>query len=99
NCFRYTGQPILSGFNSGQYASALEGLADREVVETAMKVLRAIYGKSIPDPIEVVITRWGADPFTLGAYSSLPPRSSGKDYDALAAPIGDRVFFAGEATS
>jgi len=47
----------------------------------------------------VVITRWATDPFTLGAYSSIPPRASGKDYDTLAEPIGDRVFFAGEATS
>jgi len=64
-----------------------------------MNALKAIFGRSIPDPTDVVITRWAADPFTLGAYSSIPPRASGKDYDTLAAPVGDRVFFAGEATS
>jgi monoamine oxidase len=99
NYFRYTGQPILAGFNSGQYGRYLEGLANHEVTEAAMNALRGIYGRSIPDPTDVVMSRWAADPFTLGAYSSIPPRSSGRDYDTLAAPIGDRVFFAGEATS
>jgi monoamine oxidase len=99
NYFRYTGEPILVGFNCGKYARALEGLANHQITEAAMNALRGIYGGSIPDPADVVITRWAADPFTLGAYSSIPPRASGKDYDTLAAPIGDRVFFAGEATS
>jgi monoamine oxidase len=99
NYFRYTGQPILLGFNSGKYARDLEALANHEITAAAMNALRAIYGRSIADPTDVVITRWTADPFTLGAYSSIPPGSSGKDYDTLAAPIGDRVFFAGEATS
>jgi monoamine oxidase len=99
NYFHYTGQPILVGFNSGQYARELEALSNHEITAAAMNALRGIYGRSIPDPSAVVITRWAADPFSLGAYSSLPPRSSGEDYDTLAAPIGDRVFFAGEATS
>jgi monoamine oxidase len=99
NYFRYAGQPILVGFNSGKYARDLETLANHDITEAAMNALRGIYGRSIPDPSDVVITRWASDPFTLGAYSSIPPRSSGKDYDTLAAPVGDRVFFAGEATS
>jgi len=99
NYFRYTGQPILAGFNSGQYARYLEGLANHEIAAAAMNALRGIYGRSIPDPTDAVITRWAADPFSLGAYSSIPPRAGGKDYDTLAAPVGDRVFFAGEATS
>ncbi|HEX3083546.1 MAG TPA: FAD-dependent oxidoreductase, partial [Pyrinomonadaceae bacterium] len=99
NYFRHTGQPILAGFNSGKYARDLEVLANREITAAAMSVLRTIYGRSIPDPSDVVVTRWASDPFTLGAYSSIPPHSSGKDYDTLAEAIGDRVFFAGEATS
>jgi monoamine oxidase len=96
---RYTGQPILAGFNSGKYARDLEGLPNHEITAAAMKALRGIYGRSIPDPTDVVITRWATDPFTLCAYSSIPPRAFGKDYVTLAAPVGDRVFFAGEASS
>ena len=40
---------------------------------------------------------WGADPFARGAYSWVPV--GGLDAPAaLAAPIADRLFFAGEAT-
>jgi monoamine oxidase len=40
---------------------------------------------------------WAADPFARGAYSWLPV--GGLDAPAaLAAPVGDRLFFAGEAT-
>ena len=99
NYYRSTGQPILAGLNAGKFGKYVEGLTDREVVGGAMKVLREIYGKSIPDPQSVIVTRWGSEPFSLGSYSSIPPQATGKDYDTLAAPIGDRVFFAGEATS
>jgi monoamine oxidase len=97
--YKYTGQPVLLGLNSGKHARDLEELADQTVVAAAMQVLRGIYGRSIPDPDGVVVTRWGSDPFSLGAYSSIPPGANGKDYDTLAEPVGDRVFFAGEATS
>lgn len=97
--YKYTGQPVLLGLNSGKHARDLEGLDDQAVVAAAMQVLRGIYGSSIPDPDGVVVTRWASDPFSLGAYSSIPPGANGKDYDTLAEPVGDRVFFAGEATS
>jgi predicted NAD/FAD-dependent oxidoreductase len=97
--YKYTGQPVLLGLNSGKHARDLEGLTDDAVVAAAMQVLRGIFGRSIPDPDAVVVTRWGSDPFSLGAYSSIPAGASGKDYDTLAEPVGDRVFFAGEATS
>jgi len=87
------------GLNSGNYARYLEGLSDQAVVAVAMQVLRGIYGKSTPAPDGAVVTRWGSDPFCLGAYSSIPPGATGKAYDTLAEPVGDRVFFAGEATS
>ena len=99
NYYRYTGQPILAALNAGNFAKSLEGLPNQEIVNSAMKALRQIYGRSIPDPERFIITRWGADPFSLGAYSSIPPLATGQDYDTLAAPLGDRVFFAGEATS
>jgi monoamine oxidase len=46
----------------------------------------------------VVFTRWGSDPFALGSYSYLAVGSSGEDYDVIARPLEDKVFFAGEAT-
>ncbi len=99
NFYKYTGEPILLGFNAGDYGRRIEALSDEQIIEAAMQVLRRIYGSSIPNPNGVLITRWGKDPFTFGSYSYIRPGASGEDYDALAEPIGDRIFFAGEATS
>ncbi|WP_175551972.1 FAD-dependent oxidoreductase, partial [Burkholderia ubonensis] len=41
---------------------------------------------------------WGADPFSRGSYSFPAIGSRRGDRQLLAAPIADRVFFAGEAT-
>ena len=95
---RVVGEPILLGFNATAYATHLERLTDREVVADAMAVLRTVYGRSVPDPTGVIVTRWGRDRFSFGSYSHLPPGSSPADHDALAAPVGRRLAFAGEAT-
>lgn len=97
NLYPLLGQPVLLGFNAAGYGLAIESLEDADIVAGAMQTLRAIYG-DIPEPTGHLITRWGADPFTFGSYSHIPPGASGADYDSLAAPVGGRLFFAGEAT-
>jgi monoamine oxidase len=44
------------------------------------------------------VHRWPIDPWTRGAYSYLPPGVGLSERRALAAPVEDRLFFAGEAT-
>lgn len=92
------GQPILLCFNAADYAAELEPKGDAEVVGEAMSVLRRLYGDAIPQPLQYLRTRWAADPFALGSYSYLGVGASSADRDALAAPVGDRLYFAGEAT-
>jgi lysine-specific histone demethylase 1 len=47
-----------------------------------------------------VVTCWASDPMAYGSYSSVVVGSAGPaDYEAMARPVGDRLFFAGEATS
>ena len=99
NLHPITGKPILVGFNAGSYAKSLEDWADEKIVAAAMQTLRTIYGAKVPDPTDYAITRWGSDPFAQGAYSFLATHATDEDYDALAEPMGDRLFFAGEATS
>jgi monoamine oxidase len=68
--------------------AALGGLA-RGVGASAGAVAAAVEDARVFD--------WGADPFARGAYSWIPV--GGLDAPAaLAAPIGGRLFFAGEAT-
>jgi hypothetical protein len=39
-----------------------------------------------------------SDPLSCGSYSHIPPGASSDDYDLLARPVGNRLFFAGEGT-
>jgi monoamine oxidase len=43
-------------------------------------------------------SRWAHDPFANGSYSHALPGHAGAR-EILAAPVDDRLFFAGEATS
>ncbi|MDO5658424.1 MAG: FAD-dependent oxidoreductase [Paracoccus sp. (in: a-proteobacteria)] len=98
NLARLTGKPILLGFNAGGFARQIEDWDDAEIVASAMARLKLIFGNNIPDPVDFQITRWGQDPYSLGGYSFHTVGSSPAIRDDLAAPISDRVFFAGEAT-
>ncbi len=99
NFYKYTGRPILMAFNAAHYGRRIEAFSDEQIVAEAMKVLRTLYGPSVPEPEAWLITRWASDPLAGGSYSYIPPGASGGDRDALAEPVSDRLFFAGEATS
>ncbi len=60
----------------------------------------ALTGASFPHGqlVDWRITRWRADPWALGSYSFLAPGASSSTRRTLARPVGDRLFFAGEAT-
>jgi len=64
-----------------------------------MAVLRNMFGRSLPNPISSVVTRWSRDPFARGSYSCLAPGSSPMDRSTLAMPISPRLRLAGEACS
>ncbi len=95
---RPTGQPILLGFTAADFARRMEAQSDAQIVASAMTTLRTIYGPDIPEPTGTQITRWAADPFALGSYSFNSLGAHPRMRDALAAPMSDRIFFAGEAT-
>ena len=98
NFYHYLNKPVLMGFNAGSYARLLEQKSDQEIVTGAMRVLRTIYGKNIPEPQAWQITRWASDPFALGSYSFNGIGASVEMRKLLAKPVEDRLFFAGEAT-
>src|SRR5262249_7726273 len=52
----------------------------------------------VPEPSDVLITRWGTDPYARGSHSFHRVGASAADRRALAAPVAGRLFFAGEAT-
>lgn len=97
NLERVTGQPILMGFVPGDQARDYERLSDEENVEMALEDLRAIYG-DLPALKDYKLTRWGSDPWSLGAYVYCPVGARGEDIDTLGEPVGRWLFFGGEAT-
>lgn len=96
---RAAGKPVLLGFNAADYGRKIETLGDDEMVAGAMRVLRGLYGESIPAPVGHQITRWASDPYAFGSYSFNPVGSHPKMRDDLAASVGGRLHFAGEATA
>jgi monoamine oxidase len=97
------GAPILMGYCDGETAAALDrgvGEAnDGEIVERGMIMLRRIFGTGIPLPIDAYYTRWLSDPWAMGSYSYSSIYTRPGDRDLYAAPVGNRLYFCGEATA
>ena len=96
--YPYMGQPILAMLNSATFGTRLERLSDREVVAGAVAALANMYG-DVPAPRDARVTRWRSDPWAHGSYSYVPAGSTFAEHAVLGEPVGDKVFFAGEATS
>ena len=91
---------VLLAFNGGSEAIEMESMTDEEITAEAMTILRTMFGPGIPDPFDVVQTRWNSDPFAKGAYGFLMAGAvSERDRFNLAEDVIERLFFAGEATS
>jgi monoamine oxidase len=95
-----TGLPILLSFANGHTAVRYEReMTDEQVKEAALASLRKMFGgNKVPEPEAFVFPRWLTDPWSMGGYSYPAIGSPPEDHDDHARPLGDRVFFAGEAT-
>ena len=94
------GSNMLICWQFGNTATARESLTDANLLSAVLSDLqRMLPSTSLPTPIASAITRWTADPFSRGAYSFPATGAPRSDITALAAPVGNRLFFAGEATN
>nr|KYP46581.1 Lysine-specific histone demethylase 1 isogeny 1 [Cajanus cajan] len=99
NIRKTVGAPVLIALVVGKTAIDSQNLSSSDHVNHALKVLRKLFGEdSVPDPVGYVVTDWGRDPFSYGAYSYVAVGASGEDYDILGRPVDNCLFFAGEAT-
>ncbi|GBG33200.1 Lysine-specific histone demethylase 1-like 1 [Hondaea fermentalgiana] len=93
-------RPILLFLMAGRAAHNVEEADDAVVVESLMLVLRKMFAnQDVPDPTRAVVTKWASDPMARGAYSYVAVGATGEEYDLIAEPVNERIFFAGEATS
>ncbi|XP_058725350.1 lysine-specific histone demethylase 1 homolog 3-like [Vicia villosa] len=99
NVKKTVGAPVLIALVVGKAAIDSQSLSSSDHVNHALKVLRKLFGEdSVPDPVGHVVTDWGRDPYSFGAYSYVAVGASGEDYDILGRPVDNCLFFAGEAT-
>ncbi|CEJ94988.1 hypothetical protein VHEMI10492 [[Torrubiella] hemipterigena] len=97
NVTNTTGLPCLIALMAGDAGFETETSSNDELVAEATSILRTVFGKEVPHPVEAVVTHWGSDRFARGSYSSAAPNMQTDDYDIMARPIGN-LFFAGEHT-
>ena len=90
--------PVLLGFNAADHGRKIEGWTNEQIVASAMRTLRTLFGRNVCEPLDYQITRWGSDPFARGAYSFTALGSTPRMRDHLAQSLNGKVFFAGEAT-
>ena len=93
------GRPQIEAYFGGQLARDLEAADERAFFDFAAAELSVLLGNDFTRRVKPVhIHRWGADPFSRGSYSYALPGMA--DCRAkLAAPVNERLFFAGEACS
>ncbi len=93
------GWPLISGYFGGRLAAELERQGPEAMTAFALDELAGIYGAGIRDRLSfLAASAWVGDRFARGAYSSALPGHA-DDRAALAAPVDNRLFFAGEACS
>ncbi|TMJ84282.1 MAG: FAD-dependent oxidoreductase [Alphaproteobacteria bacterium] len=97
--FRPFGRSHIEAYFGGRLASELEARDDVGFVDFAVGELVALLGSNFARRVKPLkLKRWGADPFSRGSYSyALPGKADCRA--ELAAPVDNRLFFAGEACS
>lgn len=97
--FRPFGRPQIEAYFGGRLAAELEAGGDGAFVDYAVSELVGLLGSDFARRVRPLkLHRWGIDPFSRGSYSYALPGKAGCRA-ALAAPVDDRLFFAGEACS
>lgn len=99
----YQVQPMggqrINCFFGGQFAAQLEGDGIAAMAAFAIDELAGLFGAGIRRKLSpITASFWRADPFARGSYSYARPGHA-DDRARLAAPVDDRLFFAGEACS
>ncbi len=94
------GRDYVQGWIGGSIAWDLARAGEAAAVDFALAQLRSLFGARVDRLFgggQSLVTRWDADPWVRGAYSTVAPGMAGARR-ALAEPVADgRLLFAGEA--
>ncbi len=92
---------LIVAWAGGPKAVALNGASEMELIERALEGFGSLFDEPALARAEYeggIMHDWAHDPFARGAYSYVTV-GGGDARTALAAPVDDTLFFAGEATS
>lgn len=88
---------LLIGFVGGDFAWELSAAGEAAAVDFAVQSLVRTFGSDIEKQIgRRAMTDWGGNPHIRGAYAAARPGCAGAR-KTLMEPVGERIFFAGEA--
>ncbi len=88
---------LMVGFVGGDFAWEMEAAGPEAAVDFVSDRLVEIFGADIRRHLgHGMMTRWGGERWVRGAYAAARPGRAGARA-ALARPVGDRIWFAGEA--
>lgn len=96
---RPMGRPMIEVYFGGPLAKELAGAGPEAMQAFAFDELTALLGADFPKRLTLLAaTEWARDPHARGSYSYAEPGFA-EMRAVLAAPVGERLFFAGEACS
>ncbi len=88
---------LMVGFVGGDLGWELSAAGEAAAVDFATQGLVEMFGSNAArSVVKGALTPWASNPWTRGAYAAASPGRYGAR-EALAQPVGDRIFFAGEA--
>jgi len=88
---------LMVGFVGGDLGWELSAAGEAAAVDFATQGLVEMFGSDAAGAVEKGgLTPWASNPWTRGAYAAAIPGRYGAR-ETLARPVGDRIFFAGEA--
>ncbi len=99
NVKKFANANALMTFTFGDYSELAEQMSDDEIITEIVANLRSIYGNDVPQPTNMLRTRWLADEHTFGAYSFASNGTRSSDFAAFENSVNNKLFFAGEHTS
>jgi monoamine oxidase len=90
---------MVAAYFGGPHADTVEAMSDDEAHDFVLDRLEKVFGSTIRDHVATSLcTRWRSDPHIRGSYAcALPGRADVRG--DLASTLGNRIIFAGEATS
>jgi len=98
NLNRAVGRPALMALSGGAAGAKADDLTLPQKTAAAADQLARIYGDRFRPPVDSQASNWWDDEFSRGSYSFTAVGSGESDREALAEPIDDRLWLAGEAS-